>query len=163
MSDTFWVGPARIVEAGRSPETSKRYWEVYCPTCSTHECLFGQGDPRLTERRDEHNRQHAERPLAWHGDPEHEQLAAAQATITRAVEWGENVLSMEDAVTLRSILSQSPTDALQAVKAAAWDEGARRVVEWNKAFPLLLPTDNPYRAIAPVPSTPEQPEGENRG
>lgn len=33
--------------------------------------------------------------------------------------------------------------------ADAWDEGARRVVDWNKAYPLVMPTDNPYRDKTP--------------
>lgn len=37
--------------------------------------------------------------------------------------------------------------ALEA-KAEAWDEGAARVVNFNKAAKLVTPTDNPYRALA---------------
>jgi len=57
------VGPARIVQMPPSPETNARYWEVHCPVCTTHECMFDGDDPRLVERRDEHNRRHAEQPL----------------------------------------------------------------------------------------------------
>ena len=82
MSEQFWAGPARIVETGRSPETSKRYWEVYCPTCTTHECTLGEGDPRLTQRRDQHNREHSERPLAYPGDPESLRIQGLERKLT---------------------------------------------------------------------------------
>ena len=51
-------GPARIQLCPPSPETSRRYFEVYCPVCKVHECLFGAGDPRLLQRQDEHNAGH---------------------------------------------------------------------------------------------------------
>ena len=91
MSEQFWAGPARIVETPPSMETSKRYWEVYCPSCTTHECTLGEGDPRLTVRRDEHNRDHAKRPLPWPGDADSlhvldlEQKLAEQAAAVKRV------------------------------------------------------------------------------
>ena len=76
------VGPARIVETSPSMETSKRYWEVYCPTCTTHECTLDQVDPRLTQRRDQHNREHSERPLPYPGDPESLRIQGLERKLT---------------------------------------------------------------------------------
>ena len=45
----------------------------------------------------------------------------------------------------RAILESNRPSALARVKAEAWDEGAHRVVDWNKRWPLVMPTDNPYR------------------
>ena len=57
-------------------------------------------------------------------------------------DYGEPVVFASD---LLDRLTTSPPDALDAVKADAFDEGALRVIQWNKSFPLLAPTDNPYR------------------
>ncbi len=52
------------------------------------------------------------------------------------------------------------TDALQAVKAAAWDEGAKwAAVECgairDERNGWIAPGDNPYRAVSLVPGNPE--------
>ena len=86
------VGPARIVEVPPLMESSNRYCEVYCPTCTTHECSLSEDDPRLMARLDEHNRDHANRPLPWPGDSDSlhisdlEREISAQAATIRAVE-----------------------------------------------------------------------------
>lgn len=55
-------GPAFIALMPPSPETSKRWYSMYCRVCGIEEMMAGTADdPRLLARRDEHNRErHAE-------------------------------------------------------------------------------------------------------
>ena len=48
------------------------------------------------------------------------------------------------AVQQMTLMIQEETNA-ERLRADAWDEGAQRVIVWNRAYPLVTPTDNPYR------------------
>lgn len=57
-------GPAQIVIAPPIPETDRRYFEVYCPVCTTHEGVARHEDAEmLIQKRDEHNALHLATPL----------------------------------------------------------------------------------------------------
>lgn len=52
-------GPAFIGEMSPSPETSRRWWTMYCRECGIEETMYETpDDPRLIEHRDAHNREH---------------------------------------------------------------------------------------------------------
>ncbi|WP_417540766.1 hypothetical protein [Microbacterium maritypicum] len=55
-------GPAFIAIMPPSPETSNRWYSMYCRVCGVEEMMADTADdPRLLDRRDEHNRErHAE-------------------------------------------------------------------------------------------------------
>lgn len=54
-------GPAIIRAVPPAPETSRRYWEMWCPTCGVQEVLaFSADNPLLVEHTERHNRWHAE-------------------------------------------------------------------------------------------------------
>lgn len=88
-----------------------------------------------------------------------EQLAAAQAAIQRVL----NLIG-DIGPEARRILTQSPTDALEAAKAAAWDEGYtrgfydREMLHGEVRDASEGASDNPYRAASIVPG-----EVESRG
>lgn len=59
--DQLELSPARIAPVPASPEGHSDNWEVWCPACTTHEGLYDHDDPKLIEKRDTHNREHARR------------------------------------------------------------------------------------------------------
>lgn len=65
-------GPAIIRKMRPSPETNRRYWEVWCPVCTTEEGMFAEDDPRLAESRNQHNNLYHSKP-----DPEVARLSDA--------------------------------------------------------------------------------------
>lgn len=80
-------GPARIVQMPPQPETSRRYWEVWCPTCTTHEGVYDEGDARLGTLRDEHNWLHYRQPLTGPvSEPSEEAIYAAARAIHASIE-----------------------------------------------------------------------------
>lgn len=56
-------GPAFIAMMPPSPETSKRWYSMYCRVCGIEEMMADTADdPRLVARRDEHNHGHHPAP-----------------------------------------------------------------------------------------------------
>lgn len=67
-------GPAFIAIMPPSPETSKRWYSMYCHECGTEEMMAdAPGDARLMAHREEHNRRHV---LRGDGEPSDEQVRA---------------------------------------------------------------------------------------
>ena len=106
------LGPARIVETPPSMDTNKRYWEVYCPSCTTHECSLDQNDPRLTQRRDQHNRDHSERPLAYPSDPESLHIQGLEQKLAQSER------DLDSALYERDMSRRGKTDAYAQLYAA---------------------------------------------
>lgn len=70
-------GPAFIAIMPSSPETSKRWYSMYCRECGVEEMMAETADdPRLIERRDAHNR-----VIHPQGEPSDADLDAARAEI----------------------------------------------------------------------------------
>lgn len=63
------------------------------------------------------------------------QMQRSHAQKTRGIPTPEQLMAWEN----------EAHAALDAIRADAWDEGAQRVILWNRIYPLITPTDNPYR------------------
>lgn len=85
-------GPAFIAIMPPSPETSKRWYSMYCLVCGVEEMMADTADdPRLLDRRDEHNRER-------HAEPQGEP-SDAQEAVRRLKESGVGAFMILAAVT----------------------------------------------------------------
>ena len=56
-------GPCRVVALPEAMDTNRRYFEAYCPICTTHEGLFEIEDSRVHAIKNDHNAMHWTTPL----------------------------------------------------------------------------------------------------
>lgn len=95
-----------------SPETSKRWYSMYCRECGTEEMMAdAAGDARLVARRDEHNRRHVLREDSEPSDAQVQAAMSAARAVYIANGW---VLSAPHA---------EEEDAMRAALRAVWGHG----------------------------------------
>ena len=81
------TGPAFIALMPPSPETSKRWYSMYCRACGIEEMMAEtEDDPRLVARRDAHNRERHAEPQGEPSDAEVDAAADAMRERMEAIQ-----------------------------------------------------------------------------
>lgn len=89
-------GPAFIAIMPPSPETSKRWYSMYCRVCGVEEMMADTADdPRLLDRRDEHNRERHAEPQGEPSDAQVDAVAKAIAEAANADYWTDEIAEWE--------------------------------------------------------------------